>query len=162
MTPVPWGDRNLVDGGIASNLPIEVVRDMGADIVIAVDISTPLSDEDVSTSLLSVTGQLTGFLTRRNVEAEIATLTAQDVLMVPDLGDIGTADFDRIAEAIPTGIESAEEHLAQLQRYSLGEAAFTEHVAARSRVYRACRCTADAWRPTCYRIRAIRKPVNHL
>jgi NTE family protein len=131
MTPVPWGDRNLVDGGIASNLPIEVVRDMGADIVIAVDISTPLSDEDVSTSLLSVTGQLTGFLTRRNVEAEIATLTAQDVLMVPDLGDIGTADFDRIAEAIPTGIESAEEHLAQLQRYSLGEAAFTEHVAAR-------------------------------
>jgi NTE family protein len=131
MTPVPWGDRKLVDGGIASNLPIEVVREMGADIVIAVDISTPLSEEDVSNSLLSITGQLTGFLTRRNVEAEIATLTAQDILLVPDLGDIATGDFDRIADAIPTGFVSAEEHLAQLQQYSLDEAAFAEHVAAR-------------------------------
>lgn len=131
MTPVPWGDRNLVDGGIASNLPIEIVRDMGADIVIAVDISTPLSDEDVSTSLLSITGQLTGLLTRRNVEAEIATLTDQDILLIPDLGDIGSGDFDRIARAIPTGVESAESHLAQLQKLSLDEAAFAEHVAAR-------------------------------
>lgn len=131
MSPVPWGERELVDGGIASNLPIEIVRGMGADIVIAVDISTPLSEEDVSTSLLSVTGQLTGFLTRRNVEAEIATLTAQDILLVPDLGDIGSGDFDRIAEAIPTGVESAEEHLARLRRLSLDEAAYAEHVASR-------------------------------
>ncbi len=86
MTPVSWGERNLVDGGIASNLPIEVVRGMGADIVIAVDISTPLSEKDVSTSLLSVAGQLTGFLPRRNTEAEIATLAAQDILLIPDLG----------------------------------------------------------------------------
>jgi NTE family protein len=132
MTPVPWGDRKLVDGGIASNLPIEVVREMGADIVIAVDISTPLSEEDASTSLLSVTGQLTGFLTRRNVEAEIATLTEQDILLVPDLGDIATGDFERIAEAIPTGVASAEEHLAELRRYSINKAAFAEHVAART------------------------------
>jgi NTE family protein len=131
MTPVPWGDRNLVDGGIASNLPIEIVRDMGADIVIAVDISTPLSDEDVSASLLSITGQLTGLLTRRNVAAEIATLTAEDILLIPDLGDIGTGDFDRIAEAIPTGTASAEENLERLQRLALDEAAFAEHVSAR-------------------------------
>ena len=131
MTPVPWGERNLVDGGIASNLPIEVVRGMGAEIVIAVDISTPLSEEDVSTSLLSVAGQLAGFLTRRNTEAEIATLGAQDILLIPDLGDIETGDFDRIADAIPTGVASAEAHLAELRRYSLGEPAFAEHVAAR-------------------------------
>ncbi len=131
MTPVPWEGRNLVDGGIASNLPIEIVRDMGADIVIAVDISTPLSDEDVSTSLLDITGQLTGLLTRRNVEAEIATLTEEDILLEPDLGDITTGDFHRIAEAIPTGATSAEENLAQLQRLALDEAAFAEHVAAR-------------------------------
>ncbi len=131
MTPVAWGERNLVDGGIASNLPIEVVRGMGADIVIAVDISTPLSEEDVSTSLLSVVGQLTGFLTRRNTEAEIATLGAQDVLLIPDLGDIGTADFDRMADAVPTGVESAEAQLAELLRYSLDERMFAKHVAAR-------------------------------
>ena len=126
MTPVRWGERNLVDGGIASNLPIEVVREMGADIVIAVDISTPLSEEDVSTSLLSIAGQLAGLLTRRNTEAEIATLSAQDILLVPDLGDITTADFDRIAEAVPTGVESAEAHLTELRRYSLDESAFAD------------------------------------
>ena len=131
MTPVPWGERNLVDGGIASNLPIEVVRGMGADIVIAVDISTPLSEEDVSTSVLSVAGQLAGFLTRRNTEAEIATLGAQDILLIPDLGDIETGDFDRIADAVPTGVASAEAHLTELRRYSLDGPAFAEHVAAR-------------------------------
>ena len=131
MTPVQWGERNLVDGGIASNLPIEAVRGMGADIVIAVDISTPLSDEDVSTSLLAVAGQLVGMLTRRNTEAEIATLGAQDILLIPDLGDIETGDFDRMGEAVPTGIASAEAHIAELRRYSLGELAFAEHVSAR-------------------------------
>jgi len=131
MTPVPWGERNLVDGGIASNLPIEVVRGMGADIVIAIDISTPLSEEDVSTSLLSVAGQLAGFLTRRNTEAEIATLAAQDILLIPDLGDIKTGDFDRMADAVPTGVASAEEHLTELRRHSLDELAFAAHVAAR-------------------------------
>jgi NTE family protein len=131
MTPVTWGGRHLVDGGIASNLPIEVVRGMGADIVIAVDISTPLSEEDVSTSILSVVGQLTGFLTRRNTEAEIATLGAQDILLIPDLGDIGTADFDRMAEAVPSGVDSAEAHLAELSRYALDGLAFASHVEAR-------------------------------
>ncbi len=131
MTPVSWGERNLVDGGIASNLPIEVVRGMGADIVIAVDISTPLSEEDAATSILSVAGQLTGFLTRRNTEAEIATLAAQDILLIPDLGDIETGDFDRMADAVPTGVASAEEHLTELRRHSLDEPAFAAHVAAR-------------------------------
>jgi NTE family protein len=131
MSPVPWGNRNLVDGGIASNLPIEAVREMGADIVIAVDISTPLSEEDVAASLLSVAAQLTGFLTRRNVEAEVATLGAEDILLVPDLGDIGSGDFDRMAEAIPTGVESAEAHLTELRRLSLSESEFADHIAAR-------------------------------
>jgi NTE family protein len=131
MTPVQWGEHNLVDGGIASNLPIEVVRGMGADIIIAVDISTPLSEEDVSTSLISVVGQLTGFLTRRNTEAEIATLATQDILLIPDLGDIETGDFDRMADAVPTGVASAEAHLAELRRHSLDELAFAAHVAAR-------------------------------
>jgi NTE family protein len=132
MTPVTWGEYKLVDGGIASNLPIEVVRGMGADIVIAVDISTPLGEEDVSTSLLSVAGQLAGFLTRRNTEAEIATLGAQDILLIPDLGDIATGDFDRIAAAVPTGVASAEAHLAELRRYSLNESEFVAHVDART------------------------------
>ncbi len=131
MAPVPWGDRMLVDGGIASNLPIRVVRDMGSEIVIAVDIGTPLSEDDVAQSLLSIAEQLSGFLTRRNVNAEIATLTEQDILITPDLGDIESGDFDRIAEAVPTGFEAAEAALARLRAYALDEEAYAAHVAAR-------------------------------
>ena len=47
-------DRLLVDGGMANNLPISVVRDMGADIVIAVDISTPLRAREQLGSALTV------------------------------------------------------------------------------------------------------------
>ena len=131
MAPVPWGDRMLVDGGIASNLPIRAVRDMGSEIIIAVDISTPLREDDVAHSLLSVAEQLSGFLTRRNVKAEVATLAEQDILITPDLGDIKSGDFKRIAEAVPTGFAAAEAVLARLRAYALDEEAYAMHVAAR-------------------------------
>ena len=132
MSPVPWGDMMLVDGGIASNLPIETVRAMGADIIIAVDISTPLQDEDVAKSVLSVAGQLTAFLTTRNVEAELKTLGERDILIIPDLGDIETAQFDRIDEAVPTGLKAAEAQVATLRELSLNVDAYAAHVAKRS------------------------------
>jgi len=119
MAPVLIDDRMLVDGGIAANLPISVVRQMGADIVIAVDISTPLQSRDEIGSVLSITSQLSGFLTRRNVELEIATLTETDIFIEPDLGDIATADFDRIREAVPTGRQAALDNLDSLQELSL-------------------------------------------
>lgn len=87
FAPVSIGDRLLVDGGMANNLPVSVVRAMGADIVIAVDISTPLLKEDQLTSVLSVTEQLTGFLTRRTTEQQIASLGPRDILIVPELGE---------------------------------------------------------------------------
>ena len=132
MSPVPWGDMMLVDGGIASNLPIETVRAMGADIIIAVDISTPLKDENVAQSVLSIAGQLTGFLTRRNVAAEISTLGERDVLIIPDLGDIASAQFDRIDEAVPTGLVAAQAQVATLREFALNEQAYRAYVAAHS------------------------------
>jgi NTE family protein len=123
MAPVLVDGRMLVDGGIAANLPISVVREMGADIVIAVDISTPLLSQDEIGSVLSITNQLSGFLTRRNVEAEIATLTKADVFIKPDLGDIKSAEFDRLREAVPTGRVAAIEKLNRLQELALPDSA---------------------------------------
>ena len=103
ITPAEIDDRVLVDGGIAMNLPVDVVRQMGAEIVIAVDISTPLRTRKDVSSVLGITDQLSNFLTRRGTEAQLARLGRGDVLVVPDLGDIATADFERVDEAIPTG-----------------------------------------------------------
>ena len=121
----------LVDGGITNNLPINVVRDMGADIVIAVDISTPLSPPENVRNMLQITGQLTSIMTRTNAELQIATLADHDVLIIPDLGDISSGDFNRAVEAIATGRVAAEAKQARLAQLGVTPAEFGAHVAAR-------------------------------
>jgi len=131
FAPAQIDGRLLVDGGITNNLPVSVVRDMGADIVIAVDISTPLASPDEVRNVLEITAQLTSIMTRTNTEQQIASLTKRDILIVPDLRDITSADFTRAGEAIPAGAAAAEAERAQLVRLSLSESSYRAHLAAR-------------------------------
>jgi len=107
FAPVVLNGRKLVDGGMVNNLPVSVVRDMGADIVIAVDISTPLLTEEQLVSVLKVAEQLTGFLTRRNTEEQIASLGPGDILLIPDLEGVSAADFENADEIAKKGLEAA-------------------------------------------------------
>jgi len=111
--------RLLVDGGVSSNLAIDAVRRMGADVVIAVDISTPLRGRNQLKSVIAITDQLTTIMTRRNTDLQIASLGSGDVLIRPELGDITTASFDRATEAIPAGVAAAEAALGDLARLSV-------------------------------------------
>lgn len=122
----------LVDGGITDNLPIDVVREMGADIIIAIDISTPYMPAEDVTNLFHITSQLTNIMTRQNVEQRLATLTERDVLIVPDLGDVSSGDFAHATKAIPPGRKAAEAQHDELARLSLSEAAYQAHLAARA------------------------------
>ena len=119
FAPVKIDGRLLVDGGMANNLPVSVVREMGADVVIAVDISTPLLTEEQLTSILSVTEQLTSFLTRRTTEAQIALLGPGDILLVPELGDFSSADFEGADEIVHLGYDAAQAANASLAVLSL-------------------------------------------
>ena len=68
MAPVEYEGAKLVDGGLVDNVPIQVGRELcNAERVIAVDVGTPLKPADKVTSLLSVTVQMIGILTRQNV-----------------------------------------------------------------------------------------------
>jgi len=124
--------RLLVDGGITNNLPINVVREMGADIVIAIDISTPYMPAAEVKDLFSITGQLTSIMTRTNADHQIATLTDRDILIVPDLGDITSSDFDRSTEAASKGREAAEAQRDKLVRLALSGDLYQEYLAALS------------------------------
>ena len=130
FTPAIVDGRLLVDGGISNNLPISVVRDMGADIVIAVDISTPLLDEEEIDSVLVITQQLTGLLTRRNVEAQIATLSDNDIFIVPDLGDVSTSDFKEFAKAIPPGRAATMAQIESIRKLSVSDADYQAYRAS--------------------------------
>lgn len=131
LSTVEIDDNLLVDGGVSNNLPIDVARKMGADIVIAVDISTPLSKRKDLNSTLDIAEQLTGILTRSNTEAQIATLSEKDVFIVPDLGDITTSSFDRAGEAIPMGVAAAEEKIQILGKLSLSKKSYTAYRSSR-------------------------------
>lgn len=117
FAPVEIDGKMLVDGGVANNLPVDVARSMGADIVIAVDISTNLSGREQLTSSVEITAQLTSIMIQRNTVDQIRTLTKQDILIRPELGSITTGDFFRAGEAVATGRKQAEalkDHLARL------------------------------------------------
>ncbi|ROP80394.1 NTE family protein [Stenotrophomonas rhizophila] len=107
--PVVIHDQVLLDGGLSNQVPIDVVRAMGADRVIAVDVGTPLSALDRDASLVDVISQLSGFLTTRSAQQQLDSLGQQDLLIAPDLtGKVATGDFDKAPEALQIGQMAAE------------------------------------------------------
>ncbi|HSG28236.1 MAG TPA: patatin-like phospholipase family protein, partial [Candidatus Krumholzibacterium sp.] len=124
--------RLLVDGGISCNLPIDVVRSMGADIVIAVDISTPLQGIEELGSVIAITNQLTGFLSRRNADFQIGTLGPGDIFILPELGDISTGSFERSMDAVPVGVRAAEKVLGRLRALSISEEEYEAYTLERT------------------------------
>ena len=119
IAPVEIDGRLLVDGGIANNLPIDQARKLCADVVIAVNISTPPLTREEITSALSVVGQLINFLGKQTVDQQLKSMGSGDVLIEPELGTISAASFERSAEAIRLGEQATRKMAASLTRYSL-------------------------------------------
>lgn len=114
FSPVEIDGRLVVDGGVAKNLPIDVVREMGADIIIAVDIGTDPGDTTVVTSVLSISGQMLSVLMHKNTLEQLALLRDDDILIRPELGTISAASFERGLEGIALGIEATRAASEQL------------------------------------------------
>lgn len=125
--PVEWNGKYLVDGYLARNLPVDVVRDMGADIVIAVDVGTlpTETNPDQFQSLIGVSEQ-TGFIqARQNVDVQ---LPQADVVIHVDLGGISSRDFKRVPDTIPLGREAALAVAEELRKYSVSSEEYIEHL----------------------------------
>ena len=119
MAPVDIQGHLLVDGGIVNNLPIDEARKLCADVVIAVNISTPPLKREEITSAVSVSLQLINLLGKANVDQQLKSLGERDVLIEPQLGDISAGSFDRAADAIRIGENAARALAEKLRRYSL-------------------------------------------
>ncbi len=128
LPPITIGDTLLIDGGIANNIPIDIVRDMGADIVIVVDVSAPLADKENLKSGIDVTGQLTTILTRRIADIQIKTLKENDVLIVPGAKEISSSDFEEYAELIKSGEIAALEKLESIKKLSLAQEDYSSYI----------------------------------
>ncbi len=114
LAPVERDGRLLVDGGLVENLPIDVARGMGVDVLIVVDAGFPLQTRDRLNSLTSVSNQALAILVRRDVERQRATLGPRDLLLEPALGQRNSYDFSAVPRSVQAGEDAARVVLARL------------------------------------------------
>ena len=120
LPPVKFGEHELVDGGIAANLPVRIAQNLGAQRIIAIDITSPLLEEEGQEfeSFFSVISHLNSLLTVSNRVRDTERLSDEDVLIVPDLGDISFVSFARMQDAVAIGEEAARLQIDQLRDFS--------------------------------------------
>lgn len=102
FAPVLLDSMVLVDGGISNNFPVDVAKDMGAEVTIGVDLSTGLKDAEGLNSIVGIVDQLTAFMGIRSYEKNKELV---NLYMNPDLKGYTAASFN--AEAIDTKIGRA-------------------------------------------------------
>lgn len=132
FAPVESEGRLLVDGGLVANLPVQAARRLGADVLIAVNVGTPLAGRRELGTAFGVAQQMINILTERNVEAAKRELRATDVLVEPDFGKLTLVDFSKVAQIIALGEHAAREALAGLQPLAVEPQAYAAFEARRT------------------------------
>ena len=112
FTPQEIDGKLLVDGGVARNLPVQDVIDMGADIVIGFDVGANLYKKEEISSLVTVLEQTGSF---KNAEANVIQGGLADIIIKPDLHDISALTFDKIDVLLQRGEEAARAMLPKIR-----------------------------------------------
>ena len=140
FAPVRVNQRLLVDGGLVRNLPIDLARAMGAEVIIAVNVGTPLAPESELGNAVGVAQQMLRILTEQNVQRSLKELGPRDILIAPDLSSVGFLDFDASERAMQQGALAARQVAAQLRALGVSESDY----AARESIRLAGPAVADA------------------
>jgi NTE family protein len=130
FTPVELNGRVLADGGMVENLPVETVRDMGADAVIAVQLQTPPGNR---AELETLTGMLSRAVDVMIAQNERRSLALADAKVTVDTTGFDISDYARVKELIALGYKSAASQSAGLLRYAIQDPTeWQEYLAARA------------------------------
>ena len=131
--PVELDGKPLADGGMAANFPIQLARELGAEVIIGVDITTPLRTKEQLGSLLNRIDQVTSLLTNGNKESDMAAVRPQDVIIVPDLSDITFSDFSKTALTIDRGEAAARAAKPRLRELAVSDLEWEAYLARHRR-----------------------------
>ena len=124
FAPVIMDNMILSDGGLVRNIPVDIARNLCADQVIVVNLVEPEANPvklQVATQLLS---RAMDVMIIANEELQLASLKPGDVRIDVIMGDISTADFERVPETVPLGVTAARKMSAELTKYSVPEAQY--------------------------------------
>ncbi|HEY2989105.1 MAG TPA: patatin-like phospholipase family protein [Candidatus Binatia bacterium] len=111
FSPVSYQGKLLVDGGVLNNVPVDVAKKIGADVVIAVDLGGPAKDAQAG-NIFETTVQSFYLAARQNAEAK---LKLADVVIRPKVSDVGLNDFTRKKELLNLGAEAAAQALPAIR-----------------------------------------------
>ncbi len=120
FTAVEIEGRLFVDGGIVNNLPVDVVKAMGADIVIAVDVGSAADKADRE-KLRTMVGILSRTYAIAQRPEQIEQFKKADIGLQPDLEGFTASQFSRVAELVPRGEAAAREKIPEFQKLAVGE-----------------------------------------
>jgi len=124
FAPVVMDDMILSDGGLVRNIPVDIARNLCADHVIVVNLVEPEADPLKLQSATSLLGRAMDVMIIANEELQLGSLKAGDVRIDVIMGDIGTADFERVPETVPLGVTAANKMADELRKYSVPEAQY--------------------------------------
>ncbi|HSU79755.1 MAG TPA: patatin-like phospholipase family protein [Candidatus Angelobacter sp.] len=111
FVPVRWGGRIFVDGGVVDRVPTQIVRDMGADLVISVDVSS-FSGDAVIQSIFDVIVQSIDIMQQQLVNLQE---THADVVIKPPVSHFNSRAFTNLEQIIKLGEEAARSKLSDIQ-----------------------------------------------
>jgi NTE family protein len=112
FNPVEYQGKLLVDGGVVDNVPSSVARERGADIVIAVDISENVVNFNI-TNMVDVMLQAVTIISNENTKYRRKDA---DVLISPDVGNVGMLDFTQKKRCMQAGIEAAQKAVPEIRK----------------------------------------------
>ena len=128
FAPVDWQGRLLADGGLLNNVPTDVARMMGADIVIAVDVGSKLKTKAQLNSLLGNASQAIDVMMRSRIQE---ALKQADLVIAPDLEEFNSTDW-RAGDALADrGYEAAAKKASELLKLSVSEKVWRRHQSQR-------------------------------
>ena len=125
FAPVREDNKIFVDGGLVDNLPTDVVRQMGADVVIAVHLQISHASAKEIQSALSVLGRSVELVI---AETEIRGMAGADLVISADVEKFSTSDYAKTAELIQQGYNAAQSKAQILKAYALDDAAWADYV----------------------------------
>ncbi|HEY6127804.1 MAG TPA: patatin-like phospholipase family protein [Candidatus Acidoferrum sp.] len=128
FSPVRKGDQVLVDGGLVGNLPTDVVRAMGADVVIAIHLEVSPAKPDEIQSFFSVLGRSVDVIVREN---EIRGLAGADLVVNVDLHAYSSLDYEKSQTIIGVGRQATEAKSRVLEPFALGDADWQSYLKER-------------------------------
>ncbi|HEX3435460.1 MAG TPA: patatin-like phospholipase family protein [Pseudacidobacterium sp.] len=130
FAPVRAGDAIFADGGLLDNLPVDVAKEMGADVTIAIYLQ---SASLKPTERLSTFGALGRSLSVMIAANELRGMEQADVLVSIPLQNFSSLDYDRSSELIKRGYEAAESKATVLEKFAVDDATWQEYLAQRGK-----------------------------